>query len=110
MNARGVSYELAIVNEQTDKRTNERTDGRMSLLARSLRARIYFRAALDRCPLRGDPVLEIGIDVIRYAPNRYPEGKSETEETGRKREKNDRWRTSSGLYGVASTVRLATVS
>jgi len=30
-------------------------------------------------PLRGDLVLEIGIDVIQYASNRYPEGKSERE-------------------------------
>lgn len=41
--------------------------------------RAHSGGAADRCPLRGDLVPEIGIDVIRYASNRYPEGKSEWE-------------------------------
>lgn len=36
-----------------------------------------------RHPLCGDPVPEIGIDDIRYAPNRYPEGKSTTGRIGK---------------------------
>lgn len=38
----------------------------------------------DRCPLRDDPVPEIEIDVIQYAPNRYPQ------ETGKREKENDK--------------------
>lgn len=47
------------------------------------------RSARGSLPLRGDLVLEIGIDVIQYASNRYPEGKSEREREkgGKERER-----------------------
>lgn len=121
--ARGVSHD-AIVDGRTNERTSELTDGRERLnsFARSLRARICFRgrrAALDRCTLRGDPVLEIGIDVIRYAPNRYPEGKSVTErEEGREREEKrerERDRQMGNIFRIpwsciVCTVRLASAA
>lgn len=123
--ARGVSHDAIVdgrTNERTNERTSERTDGRTRMieLARSLRARICFRgrrAALNRCTLRGDPVLEIGIDVIRYAPNRYPEGKSKTErEEGREREeKRERDRQMGNIFRIpwsciVCTVRLASAA
>lgn len=50
------------------------------------------RSARGSLPLRGDLVLEIGIDVIQYASNRYPEGKSEREREkgGKEREGKER--------------------
>lgn len=58
------------------------------------------RAALDRCPLRGDPVPEIEIDVIRYTPNRYLVGKSEI--AGRKEESGGKRGTDRGnLFRIA---------
>lgn len=50
------------------------------------------RSARGSLPLRCDLVLEIGIDVIQYASNRYPEGKSEREREkgGKEREGGER--------------------
>lgn len=63
-----------------DVRANRRSS-ETELASFGSRADLFslMRALLDRCPFRGDPVPEIGIDVIRYAPNRYPAGKSERE-------------------------------
>jgi hypothetical protein len=48
------------------------------------------RISQDRCPLRDDPVLEIEIDVIRYASNRYPKGKGKREKENDKKGKRER--------------------
>jgi len=50
----------------------------------------FVRISQDRCPLRDDPVLEIEIDVIRYASNRYPKGKGKREKENDKKRKRGR--------------------